>query len=232
MHILVTRPLEDGQEIAARLAARGHQALLAPLLEPRFHDGPRLEEQSDLDKVQAVLATSANGVRALVRRTVRRDLPVFAVGPQTAEEAQRAGFADVRSADGDAVALAKATMGWASRDGVLLHICSDDAPGTLAETLGAEGFRVRRCPLYSIEPAGALPADARTALQAGALDAVMFFSPRTARLFGALADGLPTDRLVALCISAATAEALAPMRFTRIAVADRPNQQAMLALVE
>jgi uroporphyrinogen-III synthase len=232
MRILVTRPLEDGREIAARLAARGHQALLAPLLEPRFHDGPQLEEGGGLDKLQAILATSANGVRALIRRTARRDLAVFAVGPQTADEAQRAGFADVRSANGDAVALAKATMGWASRDGVLLHVCSDDAPGTLAEMLGAEGFQVRRCPLYSIEPADALPAEARTALQAGALDAVMFFSPRTARLFGALADGLPTDRLTALCISAATAKALAPMRFARIAVADRPNQQAMLALIE
>jgi uroporphyrinogen-III synthase len=232
MRILVTRPLEDGREIAARLAARGHQAFLAPLLEPRFHDGPRLEEGVGLDKMQAILATSANGVRALVRRTARRDLPVFAVGPQTAEEARGAGFADVRSADGDAVALAKATMRWASRDGVLLHVCSDDAPGTLVETLYAEGFQVRRCPLYSIEPADALPAQVRTALQAGALDAVMFFSPRTARLFGALADGLPTDRLTALCISAATAEALAPMRFAGIEVADQPNQQAMLALVE
>jgi uroporphyrinogen-III synthase len=122
MRILVTRPLEDGREIAARLAARGHQALLAPLLEPRFHDGPQLEEGGGLDKLQAILATSANGVRALIRRTARRDLAVFAVGPQTADEAQRAGFADVRSANGDAVALAKATMGWASRDGVLLHV--------------------------------------------------------------------------------------------------------------
>src|SRR6185436_13489885 len=104
MRILVTRPLEDGREIARLLAERGHQTLLSPLLEPRFQDGPLPQEA--LAGVQAVLATSANGIRALIRRTSRRDLSIFAVGPQTADEARGAGFKDVRSADGDAKALA------------------------------------------------------------------------------------------------------------------------------
>ena len=63
MRILITRPIEDGKEIAARLVERGHQAVLAPLLTPRFHEGP----EPDLKGVQALLATSANGIRALAR---------------------------------------------------------------------------------------------------------------------------------------------------------------------
>ena len=231
MRILVTRPLQDGMEIAGQLAQRGHQALLAPLLEPRFHQGPPLDE-GDLDDVQAVLATSANGIRALSRRTARRDLPIFAVGPQTAQEARNSGFSIVRCADGDAKMLAQATTGWAARRGALLHVCAQDAPGTLAEILGASGFTVRRCTLYSIEPAADLPAEAKTALQEGALDAVMFFSPRTARIFAALAHDLPIESLTALCISPAAAQALTPLLFAQIAVAVRPNQDAMLALVK
>ncbi|MBW8707923.1 MAG: uroporphyrinogen-III synthase, partial [Alphaproteobacteria bacterium] len=160
MRILVTRPLEDGQEIAARLAERGHQAVLAPLLTPRFDDGPELE----LGDVQAVLATSANGIRALVRRTPRRDLSIFAVGPQTTEEALKNGFTEVKNADGDAKALAEAATRWAARKGTLLHVCGQDAPGTLAENLSLRGFKVRRCPLYGIEPASSLPEEARQAL--------------------------------------------------------------------
>ena len=231
MRILVTRPLEDGREIAARLAERGHQPLLAPLLTPRFHDGPFLEESGpDLENVRAILATSANGIRALSRRTARRDLSIFAVGPQTAQEARKAGFTDVRSADGDARALAEATMRWASPGAMLLHVCAEDAPGSLAEILSRGGFTVRRCALYAIEPATSLPAEAKAALQEGALDAVMFFSPRTARIFAALANGLPMQGLAAFCISPVTAEALSPMAFARVAVAARPNQDAMLAL--
>jgi uroporphyrinogen-III synthase len=233
MRILVTRPLEDGREIAARLAERGHQALLAPLLEPRFQDGPLLEEQGgELENVQALLATSANGIRAFIRRSARRDLPVFAVGPQTAKQAREAGFSDVRSADGDAKDLAEATRRWATPDGVLLHVSAQDAPGALAESLTASGFSVRRCALYAIEPARALSPDAETALRQGTLDAAMFFSPRTAGIFGALTDTLPTERLTAFCISPATAQALTPSRFAQVAVATRPNQDAMLTLVK
>jgi uroporphyrinogen-III synthase len=230
MRILVTRPLEDGREIAARLAERGHQPLLSPLLEPRFQHGPSLD--AVLDGVHAVLATSANGIRALVRRTARRDLSIFAVGPQTADEARGAGFNEVRSADGDAKALAEATRRWAPPHAPLLHVCSEDAPGTLSDQLGQSGFTVHRCALYTIEPALQLSPDAKTALQNRTLDAVMFFSPRTARIFGRLAEGLPTDGLTALCISQATAEALAPGAFAQIKLASRPNQDAMLALVE
>ena len=192
-----------------------------------------LEEQGDeLKDVQALLATSANGIRAFIRRSARRDLPVFAVGPQTAKEAREAGFGDVRSADGDAKALAEATRGWALPEGVLLHVCAQDAPGTLAESLSASGFSVRPCPLYTIEPAHTLPPDAEAALRQGALDAVMFFSPRTARIFGALSHTLPTESLTAFCISPATAQVLTPSRFAKIAVAEKPNQDAMLALVK
>jgi uroporphyrinogen-III synthase len=228
MRILVTRPAEDGEEIAARLAEMGHQALLAPLLTVRFHDGP----EPDLEDVQAILATSANGIRALARRTARRDFSIFAVGPQTAEEARKSGFTEIKNADGDAKALAEAATHWASRKGVLLHVCGEDAPGTLAENLSLRGFQVRRVVLYGIEPATQLPPQTVAALKAGALDVAMFFSPRSARVFGVLADGLPTESLAALCISAATAQALVSLSFARVAVAARPNQAAMLALVE
>ena len=226
MKILVTRPLEDGQEIAVRLAEQGHVALLAPLLTPRFEDGPEL----DLEGVEAVLATSANGIRALVRRTGRRDISIFAVGPKTTEEAQKSGFTEVRNADGDAKALAEAATRWAARKGVLLHVCGHDAPGTLAENLRLRGFKVQRCALYDIEPATRLPDDARKALQEKALEGAMFFSPRSALIFSVLADGLPTENLTAMCISPATAQALILMSFAQVAVAARPNQGAMLAL--
>ncbi|HEY4077727.1 MAG TPA: uroporphyrinogen-III synthase [Rhizomicrobium sp.] len=229
MRILVTRPQEDGAETAAALARMGHQTVLAPLLSAHFHNGP----EPALDDVQAILATSANGVRALARRTVRRDLPVFAVGPQTADEARKAGFHDVKSANGDARALAVAVAGWAlPENGVLLHVCGEEAPGALANDLAGHGFFVRRCVLYRIDAAASLPPDVGAALADGALDAIIFFSPRSARIFRELTGDLPMQRLIAICISQATADALAPQSFAQVRVAPTPNQAAVLALVE
>jgi len=229
MRILVTRPREDGEQIAAKLAALGHQALLAPLLEPRFHDGPELA----LGDVQAILATSANGIRALIRRTSRRDIPVFAVGPQTTEEARAAGFADVRNADGDSRALAAAVARWTVPEkGALLHVCGEDAPGTLVESLARQGFATRRQALYAIEAATALPPEIREAVERGDVDAVLFFSPVSAKIFLKVCAGISTMEMTAFCISPATADVLPPGAFAGVRTAAAPNQAALLALVE
>ena len=42
MRILVTRPKEHAEETAAKLRARGHTVLVAPLLEIRFAAGPEI----------------------------------------------------------------------------------------------------------------------------------------------------------------------------------------------
>src|ERR1700733_5118756 len=103
MRVLVTRPRDDAGETAEQLALRGHEAVIAPLLEIRNCSGPAIS----LHDVQAILATSSNGVRAFSRRSDRRDLPIFAVGERTASIAQSLGFSDVKSADGDVHALAE-----------------------------------------------------------------------------------------------------------------------------
>jgi uroporphyrinogen-III synthase len=228
MRILVTRPRADGEETAARLARMGHQALLAPLLETRWFDGPPL----DLAGVAAILATSANGVRALVSRTLRRDVPILAVGPQTTQEALAAGFARVENADGDAAVLADAVPRWVKpMEGALLHVCDEQNEGALAERLEENGYSVRREILYVVEPL-LMPHEAVAALQGGAVDAALFFSPRSARIFLEQAAAAPLARLTACCISPATAKALPPGLFRDVRIAAKPNQDALLALLD
>jgi len=226
MRVLVTRPAEDGAETAARLRAMGHEPLLAPLLETQFFDMPA----PALEDVQAILATSANGVRAFARLCARRDLPLFAVGPQTADAAGAAGFTHIRNADGDARALADATARWTTPDkGTLLHVSGEQGSGTLAETLTTHGFQLRKAVLYRVDAASRLPADVQSALAAGALDAALFFSPRSARAFARLAEGFSVHGMIAACIIAATAQGLAPLAFASLRIAERPNQDALLA---
>jgi uroporphyrinogen-III synthase len=233
MRVLLTRPLEDAVPFAQMLGARGHEAVIAPLLEIRFRDGAEIS----LEGVQAILATSANGVRAIARRTARRDVAIFAVGPQTTEEAQRAQFVTVRNAQGDGAALARATAQWASPDkGVLLHAAGAQAPKLLAAELEKHGFTVRREVLYEAATTGALPDAASSALQKNMLAAVMHFSPRSARIFAELVRdaGLAQncETLLTLCVSQAAADALSALQLRDIRVARTPSQESMLALLE
>ena len=89
MRVLITRPGEDGTALAEVLKTNGVETVIEPLLAIKHINGPFV----DVNTVQALLLTSANGVRALARRTDRRDLPVYAVGDATATTARREGFA-------------------------------------------------------------------------------------------------------------------------------------------
>jgi uroporphyrinogen-III synthase len=231
VRVLVTRPIDDAEETAAALRLRGHEALVAPLLSVHFHDGPEIS----LDGVQAVLATSANGVRALARRTTRRDVPIFAVGPQTEDAARALGFAAVKNADGNAVSLAQAAGNWAEPGkGVLFHARGEAGESKLAALLTAQGFKIESAVLYDVAAVEHLPPAALDALKKNALDAALFFSPRSARVLrdGMALAGLSASQLLALCISEATAGALWPLNFREIRVAVAPNQESLLACLD
>ena len=72
MRALVTRPREDAESLIAALATRSVEALVEPLMEVHYQSPGTL----DLGGVQAILCTSANGVRALARASGERDVPV------------------------------------------------------------------------------------------------------------------------------------------------------------
>jgi uroporphyrinogen-III synthase len=232
MRLLITRPHEDAVAIAEILRARGHVPIVAPLMEVHFRDGPQIP----LEGVQAVLATSANGVRGLARRSSRRDVPLCAVGPQTAEAARSAGFKKVVSAEGDASTLVEFVASRANpAGGVLLHAAGAETAGRVKQALHAKGFTVETVVLYDAVPVAALPENALVTLKEGTLGGVLLFSPRSAKTFATLVTeakvAAACERLEAYCISAATAAALSPVTFARVAVAGVPNQDAILALI-
>lgn len=232
MRYLVTRPRDDAEAFAESLRARGHVAIVAPVME--VHTMAR--DPIALEGVQAVLATSANGVRALAARTRRRDVSLYAVGPQTAEAAREAGFPIVISAEGDSAALVETVAREADpAKGLLFHAAGAETAGRLRQTLQARGFKIETAVLYEAVPVAKLPPEAEAALRNETVDGVFLFSPRSARIFAALveASGLAPQcaKLIACCISAATAEALNPLSFARVVVAGTPNQDAILDLV-
>lgn len=231
MRLLLTRPREDADALAVILKARGHEPIIAPLLELHFTPGGEIE----LKDIQAVLASSANGIRGFAARSPERNLPVYAVGPQTAEAARRCGFAQVISAEGNAAALvAKVAERTNPAKGKLLHAAGSETAGRIKHALEARGYQVEAEILYEAIPVESLPPSANVELRTNRLDGVLLFSPRTARIFAALVakTGLAGNcqRLEGFCISTATAEALAPLAFARLAVAGSPNQAGMLDL--
>ncbi len=228
--IWVTRAQPGADATAARLADLGLRPLVAPLLETHALAAPPPE----LDGIDALAFTSANGVRAFAELTPRRDLAAFCVGEATAAAASTAGFNDVVSAEGDTAALAARLNARLPRCAQVLHPCANETAGDLATPLTAAGLRLHALPLYETRAADALPADVAQALAAQDLDALLIHSPKAGRTAAALLAPLGLDSLGRLEIYAISEAALAPLRplpFAAHRAAATPDEAALLRLL-
>ena len=232
--MLLTRPRADSEELASILSRRGYDCIVEPLLSVDDTAAPA----PDLRGVQAFLVTSANGARALARWVHGAiDLPLFAVGQASAQAARDGGFEHVFAAAGDVMSLARLVRDRLDpQGGAVLHAAGTVVAGDLAGDLAAHGFAVRRIVLYRAEPAAALSPAVRAELAAGTIDAVLLYSPRTARKFVHLVreSGLPlsTIRLTVLCLSHAVAADVRELPLAHVLVAASPTQSALLDLLE
>ena len=237
MRLLITRGAADGAALARTLEARGHRCLLEPLFEIHPVAVPREALRRDLEGVRALLFTSANAVRAFAALEPGRAWPVLAVGDATAAAARGAGFATVESAGGDVEDLAAlAAKRLRTADGPLFHAAASAVAGDLKGALEAAGFAVRRRVLYEARPAETFSPETGRALTAGAIDAILFFSPRTGTGFVSLARkaglGGACGGCHAVCLSAAVADRLADLPWAGLHVARRPTTESLISRLE
>lgn len=236
--VLVTRPREDAEGLVEKLAGIGCDSLVEPLMTivPEAGGGSALDR--DLDACQAILATSANGIRVLSSRTKRRDLPIYAVGQASATAAAALGFSDVVSADGDVRALA-ALVELETRKGhlnpaagSLFHPAGSVVAGDLKSLLERSGHHVLRQQLYRAVSTETLSADCVAALTAGRINIATFLSPRTADLFSGhlTAAGLRATcaAIDGVCLSPAVADRLQHLPWRTLYACGVPTQDAML----
>jgi uroporphyrinogen-III synthase len=235
MRILVTRPEPDGARTAAALRARGHEVLIMPLL--------RIEAIADADlghgPWSAVVLTSANAARAIAghRRFAEVvGLPAYVVGARTKAAAQAAGFATVRSADGDLDDLVRLVAANPPAPGrSLLYLAGAERAGDLAGALRTHGIAVETAVVYRSAMVTSFDPALRLALANGEVDAVLHYSARSASAYLCAAtaggiDGLVT-KLKHFCLSSEVAAPLLAAGATAVEVAAVPTEQALLERV-
>lgn len=225
MRLLVTRPLEDAETLERRLAALGHRVIMSPLLTI----APRADIAIPPEPYQAIALTSANAIRCLESSKLLdglRDLPVLAVGPQSAAAARQAGFARITEAGGDGIGLARHIIGALDpKAGPVLYLSGLDTASDFTGLLEKGGISARRVIVYEAKPATSLAPEVADA------EGVLLYSPRSARIWLDLAErqSIAADVMVHYCLSANIA-AILPDAFAR-RVAARPVEDAMLEII-
>lgn len=232
--IVVLRPAAAAARTAAHLLARGFAPLVAPLTTIAASPPPRLIAADPGGSV----VTSAAALKAVTGHpdlAALKALPIWTVGTETAAAARRHGFADVRAAGGDAVALAARLREEAPRGPALLWLAGADVAADLRTTAAADGIRVERYEVYRSVAVDELSPALATALRAGSIEAVLHYSARSARLYIALttAAGLIEWALRPrqLCLSARIAASFAAAEASPVSVAARPDEVALFDLL-
>lgn len=218
MRVWITRTAPEADATADRVRARGHEAIVAPVLAARALPAVRL----DLGAADALAFTSAHAIAAVAALTPERDRPVFTVGDATAARARALGFIDVRSAGGGAEALA-ALIGRA-RPGRIIYPGPRQPAADLVALLAAEGVTAAAVPVYETVPTGvaAPPIDA---------EAVLIHSARAAELAAALIEAAGRLELEAYAISPAAGAPLTRLGLAALRCAPFPNEAALLDLL-
>lgn len=234
MRLLVTRPEPDAAALRAHLIAQGHEVLIEPLITIRFDNADPIE----LDEVQALIATSRNGLRALAASPALEQaqaLPLFAVGPGTAATARALGFQHVIKGPGTGRQLVSFIIEHAEvNGGPLLHLAGDVLAYDFASELSRLGYHVLRPTVYETEPATRLSGSIAARIANGHIEGVLLLSPRTAAIYVKLikAHGLAeaASKLTYFCISQPAAAQLEEIAPAKVEVAVEPNLQEVLAL--
>ncbi len=222
--LLLTRPAAQSRAFARQIAEKfpATRCIVSPLIDIVF-DG----ELPDLTLFQALVFTSANGVRAFVAAGGKTRLPCYCVGPRTTTEATRAGLA-ATSADGGIENIARLLRTTLPQGARVLHIHGEHVAGTL----DAARLPITGAVLYR-QPQRALTAAATDALAAGDIDALPLFSPRSAEILATAFRNNPAWPTTArpLCLSRAVANRLTDSPLPAASIAGAPNAAGMLALI-
>lgn len=240
MAVLVTRPPPDVETTASALRARGFEVLQAPMLRREliaFYDDMKAH-------YGAVIVTSANALRSIehhLRGHRLLELPLFAVGEHTAAAARHAGFTHVISANSNAKSLRDSVLASVKakelkKASTLLYLAGADQAYDLASELGEHGLHVVTQMTYRMTPVSSLPQEVSGAFTANRIEAVLHYSPRSARAFleAIRIAGVEISALAIpqCCISDAVASVVREAGATQVFVATSPDENALLGALD
>lgn len=230
MNILVTRPERDALQTAARLAALGHKAVIAPVTEIVV-TGAKIP----IACYSAVLVTSANALRALTHHDIGhlQNVTLHCVGQKTADVARSLGFSNVLVSGGSGHFLVEDIIAAYSAGAALLYLTGTSRKPMVEQGLRASGFAVTSSELYRAQTVADWPGRARAMIPH--IDVALHYSRASVEALLDLSEkaGVSADLhpMRHICLSHDVAVPLLALSIKQIAIAERPSEASMLDLL-
>jgi len=232
--VVVTRPEPDASDYAGELKAAGFDVFVEPMLEIEALDF----ERPDLSQYNGVLLTSANAARIPADGF---DGMVYCVGKHTAQAAKQAGFQNIVSVNGTGVDLFEHLLSLSDvKSQRFLHVCGEHVAFPLVQRLSDAGIETDCLRVYRSKYAEQLSDDFVAALRDGQVNAITFFSKRTAEAFiknvGVIFSESESESIFAgikvLSISEPVVECVRVLPWGASKVSKTPDRDGMMQLLK
>lgn len=231
MHVLITRPQECALTLANELQRLGYKTTIDSLI--------RIIPLSSLDlaplsSFEAIITTSQQAIRCLANLTNERSFPLWCVGTESAKLASNLGFQNIHTAEGTATNLVTTLAQTIPPflDKPLLHLSGDVIRIDIVNALQAKGIKAKRTIVYQTQEAKTLSSETYHAIKTRSLEAILFYSPRTAHIFKKLCKEAHLTSycasLSAICLSNAISQEIQDLCWKKIEVAKKATTDDLL----
>jgi len=231
--VLVTRPQPGATKTSERLLSQGFLPLVLPLTKI-----VPLPAKKPNGKFDAVAVTSANSLRQAPDTMLQSllGLPCFVVGEATAAVARARGFETVTTGDGDGTSLAQIVVEELCTGARILYLTGRVRAPDFELALRKSGIHFRTMKSYDTVLVSYTTDFLVNFFSKGRIDCCLLYSRWGAEEFMRLSSQVDIahhfDNTSVFCLSARVAAGLAGRDRSLIHVAGRPEEDALLELLQ
>lgn len=180
MHILLTRPLEDSQELILRFKSLGHQVSHLPVINIEKKD----YENINLNEFKGIIFTSANAIKNLDVSKINKNIFCFCVGEATEKIVKEKGFQNIFTASGNVANLKEIILqNFDQKIGNLVYVSGELISYDLDLELKKEGYTIKRIITYKVNSNQILSDEFIKKLKSSIPEIVFIYSENSARSY-------------------------------------------------
>lgn len=180
MHILLTRPLEDSQELILRFKSLGHQVSHLPVINIEKKD----YENINLNEFKGIIFTSANAIKNIDVSKINKNIFCFCVGEATEKIVKEKGFQNIFTASGNVANLKEIILqNFDKKIGNLVYVSGELISYDLDLELKKEGYTIKRIITYKVNSNQILSDEFIKDLKSSIPEIVFIYSENSARSY-------------------------------------------------
>ena len=229
MHILLTRPLEDSNELIIKFKNLGHLVSHMPVIQIEKSN----YKIKDYSHFKGIIFTSSNAIKFLDTKDIPKNILCFCVGDATEQKARSIGFLNVISASGNVEALKELIFRLHEKNnGKLIYLSSEFITLDLDKILIANGYKIDRVVNYTTAAVEYIDENIVNQLKNNPADIMYVYSEKSAiNLKNLIKKYSLVDNLIncnLMCISEKSSRVLSSLKWKKIFIFNPGEEEFLL----